>query len=348
MFVRNVKSHLESKFKEWLASIEDPEVRSLAAKNTIISGGAIPSLLSDEKVNDYDLYFLTHETALAIAQYYVKRFQVNPPPRFKNSGALVHMAVWDREPREEGGPNRVQIAIKSAGIAGAKGDGGNYRYFEDASVPSSANQRYITSVMEVLREAPTVGDVQEEEPGENDPDSPELKAERKKKAEEAKAEAGKKYRPIFLSSNAITLSDQVQLIIRFYGTPEEVHANFDFAHCTAYWHPKTGLHMSEAMLTALKTKELVYMGSKYPLCSLIRTRKFQERGYWPHAGQYVKIGLQLGDMDLRDPAVLEDQLTGVDSAYFTELLTALRKDMHADPELDITSTYLCNLIDKLI
>ncbi|MFQ8776895.1 MAG: hypothetical protein ACLR78_04965 [Roseburia sp.] len=44
-----------------------------------------------------------------------------------------------------------------------------------------------------------------------------------------------KYRPRFITSNAITLTDKVQLVIRFYGEVEEIHKNYDFAHCTCAW-----------------------------------------------------------------------------------------------------------------
>ena len=44
-----------------------------------------------------------------------------------------------------------------------------------------------------------------------------------------------KYRPVYLTSNAITLSDQIQIVIRFWGEVEEIHKNYDFAHCTCAW-----------------------------------------------------------------------------------------------------------------
>ena len=41
-----------------------------------------------------------------------------------------------------------------------------------------------------------------------------------------------KYRPRYFSTNAISLSDKIQLVIRFYGSVEEIHTNYDFVHCT--------------------------------------------------------------------------------------------------------------------
>ena len=38
----------------------------------------------------------------------------------------------------------------------------------------------------------------------------------------------------------LTLSGAVQLIIRFYGPPEEIHANYDFIHCTCCWQSSNG------------------------------------------------------------------------------------------------------------
>ena len=67
------------------------------------------------------------------------------------------------------------------------------------------------------------------------------------------------------------------------------------------------------------------MGSKYPLCSIIRTRKFIQRGYTINAGQYLKMAMQLNELDLKDVSVLQDQLIGVDSAYFDMVIRCNKK-----------------------
>jgi len=86
------------------------------------------------------------------------------------------------------------------------------------------------------------------------------------------------FKPIFMSSNAITLSDKIQIVVRFYGEPEAIHANYDFIHCTCYWKSwDEQLVTPVAALTSMMSKELIYCGSKYPLCSLIRIRKFIAR-----------------------------------------------------------------------
>src|SRR5690606_18878685 len=119
-----------------------------------------------------------------------------------------------------------------------------------------------------------------------------------------------KYRPVFLSSNAITLSNKLQLILRFYGEPDEIHKNYDFVHCTSYYdHKDKQLTLRPEALEAILTKELRYVGSLYPLCSIIRLRKFIARGWTINAGQILKMALQLSKMDLTKPEILQDQLT---------------------------------------
>jgi hypothetical protein len=48
------------------------------------------------------------------------------------------------------------------------------------------------------------------------------------------------FRPVFMSTNAITLSDKIQIVLRFYGEADTIHENYDFVHCTNYWTSKAG------------------------------------------------------------------------------------------------------------
>ena len=153
------------------------------------------------------------------------------------------------------------------------------------------------------------------------------------------------FRPVFMSTNAITLSNKVQIVIRFFGDPAEIHENYDFVHCTNHWTSWSGgeLVLQPAALEALLARELRYVGSKYPLCSIMRIRKFIQRGWTINAGQILKACMQLNDLDLTDPKVLEDQLTGVDSAYFIDMINKLREN---DPE-KINAAYLVELVDRI-
>lgn len=156
---------------------------------------------------------------------------------------------------------------------------------------------------------------------------------------------GEKYRPVFISSNAITLSSKIQIVLRFYGEPDKLHENYDFAHCMNHWQSYNGgiLTLRPESLEALLAKELVYVGSKYPLCSIIRTRKFIGRGWKINAGQYLKMCFQLNEMDLTDFDVLEEQLTGVDVTYFKMLIENLKSKGHEK----VDGAYLTECINRM-
>ena len=62
---KTIKKILSHVFNNWVASIDehDKELAEECRKGTIITGGSIVSMLQNENVNDYDLYFL--EVAIA-------------------------------------------------------------------------------------------------------------------------------------------------------------------------------------------------------------------------------------------------------------------------------------------
>lgn len=169
---------------------------------------------------------------------------------------------------------------------------------------------------------------------------------------EVDPESKPKYRPIYLSCNAITLSQQVQIVIRFYGDPDNIHQHYDYVHCTNYWLSKTReVTLKQPALEALLARELRYIGSKYPLASVIRTRKFIKRGWTINAGQYLKMAFQISELNIKNISVLEDQLTGVDVAYFNHLIDALakhsEKQKEEGKEFVLEYSYLATIIDKI-
>jgi hypothetical protein len=157
-----------------------------------------------------------------------------------------------------------------------------------------------------------------------------------------------KYRPVFFSTNAISLSDKIQLVIRFHGPPEEIHKNYDFIHCTCcYSFFDDELTLPAKALEAIINKELYYMGSKYPVCSIIRTRKFIKRGWHINAGQYLKMCLQVSELNLKDIKVFKDQLVGVDSAYFLSAIESIEKAKENNPNLTVDNEYLFEVINRI-
>jgi hypothetical protein len=312
MKTKTIKTVLKKKIDEWLASIEDESVRKLAADNTIVTGGCIASMLLKEEVNDYDLYFRNKETVLAIANYYVARFKVQ-----KKNGIECRISVLEEE-------DRVKIVIKSAGIASEEGTDKPYEYFE--AKPEGEAEGYISEVMQ------DAGEIQDT-------------YEQTKEASAKTEDDGKpKYRPVFLSTNAITLSHRIQIVLRFYGEPDVIHENYDFTHCTNYWSSKEGLLvLRPEALECLLSKELRYQGSKYPVCSVFRLRKFIKRNWTINAGQILKMCMQISALDLTKIEVLEDQLTGVDCAYFCEVLSKLK----SKDKTQVDSAYLIEIIDRM-
>ena len=160
---------------------------------------------------------------------------------------------------------------------------------------------------------------------------------------EASKDDDKPFHPVFYSQNAISLSDQIQIVLRFSGTVEEIHKSFDFIHATNYFTFDEGLVTNVKALECILTKELKYQGSLYPLTSIIRMKKFIGRKWTMNAGEVLKILFQVSELDLKDPVVLEEQLIGVDIAYFSQLIEILRG---VDPKL-INAQYLGKMIDKV-
>ena len=320
----NINCVLRKKFDEFLGSIEDLSVRELVATNSFISGGCIVSLLLGEKVNDFDIYFTNKKTVLAVAEYYVDKFKDKLVD--KNNEPLPFIKVFDKKPGnlQEGG---VKIHINGASVASLNG---SINFLNSIDDPHA-----IIGYMENLFSYKKEEEVQE----------------------------ASTYLPVFITDNAISLSGKIQLVLRFYGEPEEVLKNFDYVHCTNYWKPvvydrvsSSGrnnpdiLELRPEALEAILTKDLRYIGSKYPICSLLRMRKFIDRGWTISAGQVLKMAFQIKDLNLYDVLTLKEQLIGVDSVYFLELLSLIEKELKENPlreDFSLDYSLLANLIDNL-
>lgn len=76
---KNIKKHLNAKLRDWLESIDDEEVKKVVKANTIVTGGAMVSLLTGEKVHDYDVYFKTKSACVVVANYYIDKWNKEHP-----------------------------------------------------------------------------------------------------------------------------------------------------------------------------------------------------------------------------------------------------------------------------
>jgi len=154
-----------------------------------------------------------------------------------------------------------------------------------------------------------------------------------------------KYVPVFISENAITLSNSIQIITRFYGEPKDIHRNYDFIHACCYydWF-KNELDTPVDALRSMQSKTLRYTGSLYPICSLFRLRKFISRGWKVSAGEILKISLQISRIeDLTDVRVLREQLIGCDALYFHKLISILQESGKSNFDSD----YVTTIVDKV-
>ena len=304
---KGIKKELNEKIEDWLTSIEDEAVREIAKENVIVTGGSIASMLLGEKVNDFDLYFKTKQATLAIALYYVDKYnKANPISESLEEGEVSAVPIVKEETIANiKGENeeRIVIFIKSAGVAGEAQE--KYKYFETQT--AEATEAFADSLQ------PT-------------------------------DETGDKYHVSFMSQNAITLSHKVQLVIRFYGSPDKIHDNYDFIHAMCYYdYSEKNLELPAESLEALLSRTLKYKGSLYPIASVFRTKKFLERGWRISAGEQLKMMWQISEINLKDFEVMREQLTGVDMAYLHQLITALEG---TDPE-KITSAYIATIIDRI-
>ncbi len=164
---------------------------------------------------------------------------------------------------------------------------------------------------------------------------------------EGKKEEELFYTPLFYSPNAISLSNNLQIVLRFNCDAEKIHKTFDFIHATNYFTFKEGLVTNLEAVTSILTKQLKYQGSYYPVTSIIRVKKFVKRGFNIHAGELLKIMFQISQLDLSDPDVLDEQLIGVDIAYFNLLIEALRNKFDSDEDFKLTTHYFNELIDRI-
>jgi len=258
---------LRGSFARFLKSIEDKNVQTLVKNNSIITGGAIVSLVLNEKVNDFDVYFTNKETVLAVCNYY-KKILIKEGLEFEG------ITIEETE-------NRIKFRIPSAGI-------------------------------------------------------------RKPESE------GKKYYPAVLTDNAISLTNDFQLIIRFYGPANEIHRNYDFVHVKSYWTSCDGkLHLNPDSVEAILSRELRYEGSLYPLASIFRLRKFLSRGWTISAGDIFKMAFQVSKLDFSNPQVIYDQLIGVDVHYFNQMISRIQEDLRDGKIKSVDEGYLSQLVDEI-
>lgn len=327
MLEKTMKQILNKKVKEWLETIEDVKTREAIEKDLIITGGCFTSMIMNENINDYDCYFRTKETVLKVANYYAD--------------------LWNKEHSTQ--VNAIGKTTKVFVLDGANPDQEILDYYNVKDISESKAVMLSNTPPERIKMIfPSDGVSGNPEEVNSNEELGIVEELDEIKADEVIKKEKKEYFPVFISSNAITLSNSIQIVVRFYGEPEEVHDTYDFVHTKAYWCSRENqINVPVKVYEATINKTLIYTGSKYPVCSVFRLRKFINRGWRINAGQLLKMCMQISELDLMDINILEDQLIGVDSLYFMNLIRQFRKQQESNSSFELTSNYVISIIDKI-
>jgi len=345
MKVKTIKRILTGILNKFAESITDETVKEMVLRDTIITGGSIASLLIKEPVNDYDLYFRSKATVKAVSEYYCKQIR---------DAGRANIIILDKDHELIKKLLSVDFDLPwiRTEIEGADTEEDWSKIDAVRTVLDDLKGTYPMSFKSLYCLKRTFQDDTEdrvylklmsgrfEDPAE-DPEE----ALNEQKAPDP---GNGKYEVRFISANAITLSDRIQIVTRFYGDPDKIHENFDFVHATSYWTSweKKVVTNTEA-LESLLGRYLIYKGSKYPVASVLRARKFIKRGWNIDAGQYLKMIFQINRLDLYDVYTLEEQLTGVDLMYFWQILSDLSGKLIKDKEFKPGTDYFINIIEKV-
>lgn len=136
----------------------------------------------------------------------------------------------------------------------------------------------------------------------------------------------------FSSNNAVSFENRNGVKIQAITNPElmgtspfEVFKNFDFTICMgAYDFVVDDFVISSEFLNDIAQKRLNFnTGTKYPICSLIRTKKYQEKGFVIDAKNMIVLALTIKELQIDTYEDVINQILGIDTFLmyqFTEFL----------------------------
>ena len=106
-----IKKNIAQTIFSWTESIVDYPLRTSVRQDLVVSGGCIASMLLDQPVQDYDIYFRTPAIAKALAKYYL------------GVAGLIDNGMWDggvlvdgNSVTVDGAPYYVELKSCSSGF----------------------------------------------------------------------------------------------------------------------------------------------------------------------------------------------------------------------------------------
>ena len=158
----------------------------------------------------------------------------------------------------------------------------------------------------------------------------------------------------WVSDNAITYVRKgsgrrvyrTQLIKAFTGKPAEIFWSFDFTICMgAYNFAERKFEMDNRFLADLAGRRLVYSGgSRYPICAMYRTSKYQDRGFKLPGSTVMHIALAIVKLEIKTYGVLKEQLQGIDTMFLGAYLST--KDSETPVDIGEFLYHAFKLIDE--
>ena len=326
---QQIKKHLKYKFESWLNSINDTNLQKVLRENTIITGGAISSMLLDQEINDYDLYFKSKYAVKSISEHYIRKFHtvmengtafipsistpqpltfsltpLPQPPKFNDESSFMLNYSFDLCKGRTFGPECKEISYEDLAP----------EFYVEDNLEGGMTIRIINNHLTSL--------------GNENKFNTLLGNSKKKSKKKKEKNFDPIYNPVIFTPNAVTLTNDIQLVTRFCGTPEEIHESFDMEHCTCYWDASTDrLVLPPKALKSILTKELrIRDTAPQPISTLVRINKMLGRGYTINPPQLIKASLLVAKLNVDDDEVVWNNLRGLYASDYEELRELFKEE----------------------
>lgn len=125
-----------------------------------------------------------------------------------------------------------------------------------------------------------------------------------------------------------------QVIFKVTGEPEQIINGFDFTVCAgAYDFKSDKFILHDDFLRDLAQRKLYYIGSAYPIASMVRVRKFLNKGFDIPGTEIIKLSLDIHNLKIETMQDLKDQLYGIDAVILSEFLEKIEGNSQFDYDI---------------